>query len=118
MFDVRRWISHIDIGKGVCAALVADEHGIALGKISGVVRAFEHLHGTAISVLSKQGGYAFGNDGTAGVFPNVDHFCAGVGLLLEGGDGDRVKFAHRVVTLQNATGIFPGDGRSGFDLCP
>ena len=102
----------------MCAALVADEHGIALGKVSGVVRAFEHLHGTAIGVLSEQGGYAFGDDGTAGVFPNVDHFCAGVCLLLEGGDGDRVKFAHRVVTLQNATGIFPGDGRSGFDLCP
>ena len=93
MFDLRRWVAHVDIGKGVRAALVADEHGVALGKVSGVVRAFEHLHGTAIGVLSAQGGYAFGDDGTSSIFPYVNHFCAGVRLLLEGGDGDRVKFA-------------------------
>ena len=93
MLDVRGWVAHVDIGKGVCAALVADEHGVALGKVSGVVRAFEDLHGTAIGVLPAQGGYTFGDDGTSGVFTNVNHFCAGVRLLFEGGDGDRVKFA-------------------------
>jgi hypothetical protein len=34
-----------------------------------------------------------GDDGAAGVLPYVDHLGAGVGLLAEGGDGDRVELA-------------------------
>ena len=118
MLDLRGGVADVDIGKGVRAALIADEHGIALGKISGVIRALEHLHGPAIGVLPAQGGDAFGDDGAARVFADVDHFGAGVGLLPERGDGDRVKFAHRVVALQNATRIFPRNGRAGLYLRP
>jgi hypothetical protein len=51
-------------------------------------------------------------------FPNVNHFGAGVGLLMVVGKRNRIKFAHRVVAHQHTTWVFPGNGRAGFNLCP
>ncbi len=48
----------------------------------------------------------------------MDHLRAGIGLLVIVGDGDGIEFADRVVAAQNAARIFPGDGRTGFDLRP
>ena len=48
----------------------------------------------------------------------MDHLGASVGLLHVVGDGDGIEFADRVVALQDAARVFPGDGRSGFDLGP
>ncbi len=54
----------------------------------------------------------------ARVLANVDHFCAGVGLLAVVGQRHRIKLAHRVVALQNAARVLPGNGRAGLYLGP
>ena len=48
----------------------------------------------------------------------MDHLCTRVRLLIIVRHGDRIKFARRVIAHQNATRIFPGNGRAGFNLCP
>src|SRR5439155_8963340 len=42
----------------------------------------------------------------------------GVSLLAVVGDRDGIELADRVVTLQDAARIFPGDRRTGLDLGP
>ena len=61
---------------------------------------------------------ALGDNSAARVLPDVDHLRPGVGLLVIIGESDRVELTHRVVTLQDAARIFPGDGRSGLHLRP
>ena len=63
-------------------------------------------------------GDTLGHDGAAGIAADVDHLGAGVGLLLAACDRDGIKFAHRIVTAQDAAGVFPGDGRTGLHLGP
>jgi hypothetical protein len=48
----------------------------------------------------------------------VDHLGAGIGLLAVVGQRDAIEFAHRAVALQDAGGVFPGDGGAGLDLGP
>jgi len=79
---------------------------------------FRTFYETAIAVLAVSGGDSLRHNRAARVFADVHHFCAGIRLLkiIHGGDG--VKFAYRIVALQNAAGIFPSDGRTGLDLRP
>ena len=58
------------------------------------------------------------NDGALGVFPDVNHLGAGISLLIVVGECHRVKLPDRVVTLQDAARIFPGDRRAGLYLGP
>ena len=118
MLDMGGGIADLNVGEGVRAALVADEHGIALGEVAGTGRVFEHLHLAAIGVLTALGRNALGDDGAAGVFADVVHLGAGVGLLPLGRDGHRVKFADRMIALQDAARVLPSDGRAGLDLGP
>jgi hypothetical protein len=48
----------------------------------------------------------------------MHHFCSGIGLLAIISESDGIKLANRVSTLQHTTWIFPGDGRTGFNLRP
>src|SRR5258706_16352606 len=48
----------------------------------------------------------------------MDHLRARIGLLPVICQRDRIELADRVVALQNARWIFPGDCRAGFDLRP
>ena len=48
----------------------------------------------------------------------MNHLGAGIGLLVVVGDGDGIELANRVVALQDAARIFPGDGCAGLDLGP
>src|SRR5665213_3520392 len=64
------------------------------------------------------GGDRLRDNGAAGVLADVDHLCAGVGLLVVRRDGDRVALAHRVVALENDARVLPGDRRTGLDLGP
>ena len=61
---------------------------------------------------------ALADDGALGVSADVYHLGACVGLLVVVGHGHRVELGHGVVATENARGIFPGDGRAGFHLCP
>ena len=60
----------------------------------------------------------FTNDGAAGVFAQVNHLGARVGLLVVVGHGDGIELADRVVAHQHTAWVFPCDGRSCLDLCP
>src|SRR6516162_5370323 len=48
----------------------------------------------------------------------MGHFGSGIGLLAIVGDRDRIELADRMVTLEHAARIFPGNRRAGFDLSP
>ena len=63
-------------------------------------------------------GNTFRDNRALGVLADMDHLGAGVGLLIVVGQRHRVKLADRVVALQNAARIFPGDRRTGFHLRP
>ena len=99
-------------------ALVPDEQGIALREIPCVRGTFEDLYASAVGVLPPAGGDALGDDDAARVLPDMDHLCSGVSLLAVVRDRHGIEFADRIVALQDATRILPGDGGSRFDLCP
>src|SRR5208282_1467177 len=58
VLDPRRGILHLDVGKGVRAALVADEQRVALREVAGVGRALQDFHQAPIAVLAVAGGDA------------------------------------------------------------
>ena len=99
-------------------ALVADQQRVALRVVAGFVRTLADAHEAAVGVLPAAGGDALRHDRAAGVLPHVDHLRAGVRLLHVVGDRHRVELAHRVVALQDARGVLPGDGGAGLDLRP
>ena len=75
-------------------------------------------HQAAVGVLAVAGGDALRDDRAARVLADVDHLRAGVGLLAVVGERDRVELADRVVALQDAARVLPGDRRAGLDLRP
>src|ERR1022692_1205422 len=118
VLHLRRRILHFEVGERVRAALIAQQHGIALRIVARVGGAFQDLDRAAIGVLAVPRRDALGDDGAGGVLADVDHFGARVGLLVMIGERHRVKFADRVVADQQAAWIFPGDGGAGFHLRP
>ena len=118
VLDLGRAVLDLDVGHGVGAAAVADQHRVALGVVARVVGALQHPHQAAIGVVAAAGGDALGDDPRAGVLADVDHLGAGVGLLVVVGQRDRVELADRVVALQDAARVLPGDRRAGLDLGP
>src|SRR6185437_6028955 len=64
------------------------------------------------------GGNALRYDSAARVLADVNHLRAGVCLLIIIGERDGIELADGIFTLQDAAGIFPGDGRAGLHLRP
>ena len=58
------------------------------------------------------------DDAAGRVLAQVNHLGAAVDLLMAVRDRDRIELAARIVAAQDATRIFPGDRRPGFDLGP
>ena len=106
------------IREGMRPAVRADQHRIALGIVAGVGGGRHDFDQPAIAVLAVSGGDPFRDDGRAGVLADMDHFGAGVRLLMAAGQRHRKEFADRVIAAQDAAGVFPGDGRAGFRLGP
>src|SRR5688572_16893398 len=73
VLHLRGGILDVDVGEGVGAALVADQHRVALREVARVVGAAQDLDHAAIGVLTLAGGDALGDDRRAGVLPDVDH---------------------------------------------
>src|SRR5262249_454678 len=94
------------------------EHRVALGVVARAFGPGQDFDQTAVAVLALPSRDALGDDGAAGVLPDVHHLGAGVGLLPAVYHRHRVELAHRVVALQNAAGVLPGDGRAGLHLGP
>src|SRR3546814_17787750 len=81
-------------------ALVADQQAVALGVVARTLGLLRNPHQAAIGVVGAPGADALGDDGRAGVAPEMDHLGAGVGLLGVVGDRHSVALAHRVVALE------------------
>src|SRR6266550_5333952 len=60
----------------------------------------------------------FGNNRRLSVLTKVNHLGPGVGLLRMIGQRNGVELGDRVIALQDARRIFPGDGRTCFNLGP
>ena len=118
MLDLAAGVAHVDIRKGIRAALVTNQHGVALRIIARAGGCRRNTHQPAIAVVGVARRNAFADDGAAGVFTEVDHLGAGVGLLIVIGQRHRIKLAHRVVAAQHARRVLPGNRRTGFDLRP
>ena len=107
-----------DVGECVSSTLGADEHAIALGVVAGACSGFADAHLATVGVAGAVSADALRNDCALGVLANVDHLRAGVGLHVAVREGYAVKFAHRIVALQDAARVLPRDGRPRFDLGP
>ncbi len=118
MFDLCGRVLHLDVGECVRAGVAAEQERVALGVVPGAFGRAHDLHEPAVGVLSVTGRDRLGDDGAAGVLADVDHLGAGVGLLVVGGEGDRVELADRVVALKDYAGVLPGYGRARLDLGP
>ena len=118
MLDLRCVVLDLDVRERVGTAIGADEQRIASRVIARPGGRVEDLDETSVGVLGVACGDAFRQDRAAGVSTDVDHLRAGVGLLMVGGDGDRVELAHRVVALQDHARVLPGDRRARLDLGP
>src|SRR4029079_6560053 len=114
----RRRVRDVDVRERVRAALVPDQHRVALRVVAGVGGALADLHGAAVRVLPEPGGDALRDDRAPGVLPDVDHLRAGVRLLVVVREGHRVELADRVVAEQEAARVLPRDRRARLDLRP
>src|SRR5207237_6429263 len=108
----------LDVWDSVGAALAADKQRVAAREVPRVRGRRHDLHEPAVRVLTFAGGDALGDDGAAGVLAHVDHFGAGVCLLVVVAQRDRVELADRVVALEDATRVLPSDRGAGLDLRP
>lgn len=118
MLQIGGFIAALDIRHSVRAALIADQQTIALREIPRIVGTRHDLDQPAIGVVGASGADALRYDAAARVFADVNHLCAGVGLLLSIGDGDGIKLALGIVAFQDAARIFPRNRRTGLDLRP
>src|SRR5262245_28376396 len=109
MLHLCRTVFHLDVGESVCAALVSYQQGVQLGIVACRGGALENLLRTAVGVLTMPCRDAFRHDGAARVLSDVDHLRAGVRLLVIVCKGYGIELAYRVLSLENATRVFPGD---------
>src|SRR5690606_21620084 len=113
VFGLGGAVADIDVGEGVGAALIADEHGVALRVVAGGIGTGDHAAQSAGYVLTLAGTVALADDRRAGALPGVDHLGAGVGPLPVGGHRDAVELADAVIALEDAARILPGDRGAG-----
>ena len=99
-------------------APVADQQRIALRIIARALGPPAHADQTAVGIFAAPGRDAFGDDAAAGVAADVDHLGARIGLLAVVGHGHGVELARGIVACEDAAGVLPCDGRTGFDLRP
>ena len=118
MFNTGRVILHINVGEGMRATLIAHQQRIALRMIARVGRTLHNVNLPAVAVLRFTSRDTFAHNPRTGVLADVNHFSAGIGLLIVIGNGYGIKFTHRIIALQNTGRIFPRDSRSCFNLRP
>src|SRR5262249_12461884 len=111
-------VLRLDIGRGVRAALIADQERVAIGEVARALGAAVGGDQAAIRVVGFAGGDALRDDPAGRVLAEMQHLGAGIDLLVAVGDGDRVELAAGIVAAQDAARIFPGDGRAGLELGP
>src|SRR5687767_8981379 len=63
-------------------------------------------------------GDTFRYDCALGVFTDMNHFGAGICLLIVIGQGNGIEFPHRSIALKQTAWILPGNRRPRFHLSP
>ncbi len=100
-------------------AFIAHQQRVTLREIPTPRCIFRHAHQTAIGVLGLARRDTFADDSGTRVAPYVYyHFCTRISLLPIVRDCHRVELSYRLVSLENARGIFPCYRRAGLDLSP
>ena len=110
MFNLGARVLHLDIGHSMRPALIAKKQAVALRKVPHTIGLRGDADEAAIGAVGFAGGDPLGHNGGSGALAIVDHLRAGIGLLIIIGDGDRIKFSHAVIAIEDAAWIFPGDG--------
>ena len=118
MLNLTRRVLNIEVRIGMRPALVSQKERITLGIVAGILRRRKNLNAPPIGILSLSRRNPLRDNRTLCILSDVDHFRAGIRLLPVVGNRHRVEFTTRILPLKNATGIFPRDRRTGFDLCP
>src|SRR5271163_967288 len=118
VLDRRGRILDLHVGKGVSRAFRPHQQRVALGEIARARGARQYFDQAAVGILGMTGRDALGHYRALGIAADVDHFGAGIGLLIIVGDGNGIELADRVLALQDAARVFPGNGGSGFHLGP
>ena len=118
MFECGRGVGTFYLGKRVRTAVVGHKERVALGEIARIVGVFRYFDKSPVRVFRTAGRYAFGDDGAAGVFSQMYHLGAGVGLLEIVGHGQRIEFAYGIVAFEDTRRVFPCDCGPCFDLRP
>src|SRR3972149_4685058 len=113
----RRFL-HLDVREGEGGAVGANQEGVALGVVPGVLRAFEDAHLAAIGVPSTACGNPLRDDRRAGVLSEVDHLRSCVRLLAVVRHGDGIELPDRVVPLEDTARVLPRDRATRLDLGP
>ena len=75
-------VIHLQVGEGMCPALVSQQQAVALGKISCILCPLQNLYQPPVRILTLSGADSLGDDGGAGVFTYMDHFCSRISLLV------------------------------------
>ena len=118
MLNARRVVFHLDIRDSVGSAAIADEQAVALGVVPASFRFRMHGYQSAVRILRPACRDPFRNNARPRVAAQMEHFCAGVRLLMVVGNRNGIKFSPRFVPAQYARRILPRHRGSGFDLCP
>src|SRR5208337_4687019 len=118
VFDHRRCVLGFDVGHRMRAAFVADKERVAVGEIARASGEPVRRNLASIGVLRFSGRNALGDDAARRVAAKVNHLRAAIDLLMSVGDGDRIEFAPRRLSPQDARWVLPGDGGTCLDLGP
>src|SRR5437764_5724348 len=97
MLECGSVVLHLDVGEGVRATAVADQHRVALRVVPRAFRFRQHAHEPAIAVVSLAGRDALRDNRRLRVLADVDHLGARISLLLSVDVSYRVKFDSRVI---------------------
>jgi len=84
------------------AAMIGQQKTVALRMISCIVGIFRYFHQSAITILTVACRNSLRYNSAPSIFTQVNHFCAGIGLLKIVGYRYRIKFSNRIVAGQYA----------------
>ena len=108
----------LDVGEGMCTTLVAHQQRITLAEVSGIFSTSAYANKTSVAVVALTGTDAFRDDGTLGVFTQVNHLGSGICLLELVRYCNAVELTYAIVSFEDTRRIFPSHCRTSFDLRP
>ena len=118
MLDDGRAVAHLDIGKRVRPAPVADKQRVALRVVARPLGLGRYLDQSPVAVLADAGRNTLADDPAARIAAQMNHLRPRIGLLMVIRHGYRIELPDRAVARENTARILPRQRRSGLDLRP